>query len=71
MSDLFRPAEPEDDDLNTPLEESLLPSKLVEHSDILEKVLNIRNTSLRRTILKKQDIIDYSRAAQILQNETK
>ena len=71
MCDLFRAAEPEDDDLNTPVEESLLPSKLVEHSDILEKVLNIRNTSLRRSILMKQDLIDYSRAAQILQNETR
>lgn len=67
----LKAAEPEDDDLNTPVEESLLPSKLVEHSDILEIVLNIRNTSLRRSILMKQDLIDYSRAAQILQNETR
>ena len=38
---------------------------MLEHSDILAVVMNIRNATLRKTILSKQDI-NYTNAAQIL-----
>jgi hypothetical protein len=40
------------------------------HTDILEIVMNIRNDSLRKAILLKEDI-DFKKAAQILFKETK
>ena len=40
------------------------------HTDILEIVMNIRNASLRKGILMKEDI-DFTRAAQILFKEKK
>ena len=48
-------------------EEAVLPNKMLEHSDILETIINIRNTSLRRSILLNKDL-NYSRAAEILRN---
>ena len=46
---------------------------MLSHSDILEIVLNIRNPSLRKAVLQKEDI-DYEIAAEILftepENET-
>jgi hypothetical protein len=38
---------------------------MLDHSDILAVVINIRNATLRKTILLKQDI-NYTKAAQIL-----
>ena len=40
------------------------------HADILEIVMHIRNDSLRKAILMKEDI-DFKKAAQILFTETK
>jgi hypothetical protein len=38
---------------------------MLDHSDILEVVMNMRNATLRKAILSKQDIT-YTNAAQIL-----
>jgi hypothetical protein len=38
---------------------------MLDHSDILAVVMNIRNASLRKAIMFKQDI-NYTKAAQIL-----
>ena len=56
-----------------PADEATLPNAMLDHSDILEVVMNIRNATLRKAILLKQDI-NFTNAAQILnkvkQNET-
>ena len=64
----FRPHVPEDEDLSVPTDEAILPNAMLNHSDILEIVMNIRNASLRKAILSKEDI-DYMEAAKILMNE--
>ena len=60
-----RPQASGDEDLNLPAYEAILPPAMLEHSDILAVVMNIRNATLRKTILLKQDI-NYTKAAQIL-----
>ena len=57
-------------DLSLPVEEAVLPNKMVGHSEILEIVMNIRNSSVRRTILLNQGI-DYDRAAKFFHNDSK
>jgi hypothetical protein len=65
---LSRPQTLEDEDLSVPNDEAILPNAMLTHTDILEIVMNIRNASLRKAILLKQDI-DYIEAAKIINNE--
>ena len=67
---LDRPHLPGDEDLSPPSEEAIIPNSMLAHTDILEIVMNIRNESLRKAILMKEDI-DFTKAAQILFKETK
>ena len=68
MPTLHRPHVPGDEDLSVPADEAILPNSMLVHSDILEIVMNIRNESLRKLILSKEDI-DYTVAVKILINE--
>ena len=65
---LHRPHVPGDEDLSVPTDEAILPNSMLVHSDILEIVMNIRNESLRKLILSKENI-DYTVAVRILINE--
>ena len=67
---LDRPHLPGDEDLSPPSDEAIIPNSMLVHTDILEIVMNIRNDSLRKAILMKEDI-DFKKAAQILFKETK
>ena len=49
-------------------EESIIPNSMLTHTKLLEAVLNIRNSSLRKQILQ-MDKIDYQAASAIL-NDT-
>ena len=62
---VYRPHLQDDKDLNIPPEEAIIPNPMLEHSDILEVVLNIRNPSLRKSILLKENI-NYDLADRIL-----
>ena len=53
---LLRPHIPGEEDLNPPPDQSILPNAMLNHSDILELVINIRNVSLRTEMLTKQDL---------------
>jgi len=61
----LRPHLQEDEDLNIPPDDAIIPNQMLEHSDILEIVLNIRNPNLRKSILLKKDI-NYDLAANLL-----
>ena len=65
---LCRPHLPGDEDLTVPSNEAIIPNPMLNHSDILEIVLNIRNPSLRKAVLQKEDI-DFDIAAKILFTE--
>ena len=65
LSLLYRPHLQEDEDLSIPPDEAIIPNPMLEHSDILEIVLNIRNKKLRKSILLKKDI-NYEFAANVL-----
>ena len=58
---LHRPHVLGDVDLNVPSDAAIIPNTLLKYSNILETVLNIRNASLRKAILARQDT-DYSLA---------
>ena len=65
MNLFFRPHAPGDEDLNVGSDEAIIPNAMLVHTDILEIVLNIRNASLRKDILMKEDI-DFTIADEVL-----
>ena len=44
------------ENLNSPVEHSILPNAMLNHSDILKVVMNIKNMTLKKEMLSKQDI---------------
>ena len=50
------------------MEDAVLPNIMLNHTDILEIVMNVRNASLRKLILSKQNI-NYIEAGKILKKE--
>ena len=58
-----------DDDLNPPPEDTILPHEMVGYPNILELVLNIRNTTLRKELLNYTEV-DFAHISKMLENAT-
>ena len=58
-----------DDDLNPPPEDTILPHEMVGYPNILELVLNIRNTTLRKELLNYTEM-DFAHISKEIENAT-
>ena len=55
----------QDEDLNPPIIDAILPHRIVGHPNVLQLFINIRNMTLRNAILNMSEL-DLTRASEIL-----
>ena len=55
---VLRPRMAGDEEVNTPVEEAIIPNRILDDSDTLDLVMKIKNQTLKSAVLKSQIIDD-------------